>query len=39
LLGADEWFGGVAAGLLASRRSELFEEGHEDDEGENEDAG
>ena len=32
LLGADEWFGGVAAGLLASRRSELFDKGHEDDE-------
>ena len=39
LLGADEWFGGVAAGLLASRRSELFEKGHKDDEGDDEDAG
>ena len=38
LLGADEWFGDVAAGLLASRRSELFEKGHEDDEGEDKDA-
>ena len=39
LLGADEWFGGVAAGLLASRRAELFEKGHEDVEDDDEDAG
>ena len=39
LLGADEWFGGVAAGLLSSRRAELFEKGHEDDEGEDGHAG
>jgi hypothetical protein len=39
LPGADEWFGGVAAGLLSSRRAELFEKGHEDDEGEDGDAG
>jgi hypothetical protein len=39
LPGADEWFGGVAAGLLSSRRAELFDKGHEDDEGEDGDAG